>query len=327
MSARCFEMRIRKGHQDTGPEDIGMIPNHENHGLIFAFQRLYAIGPTMFSSGNFTFEDLDSQTHRTKWVDLEKIPFMNTNLQTVCVFGSENIGVVAGIYFDITKVEQGVLPQIRIKMFASKRDFTIERELYPRKHVQSVMCMIGFNKNMNLLSFGLDCMMYKWIIEETVRGRKKVGTLKCIDSWYIDEEAITCAKETRGGRFLITGSFRGTIMVMNPNKKSKLVTFRMKVAIPVNSVEEGFNDPDDSCVYGIGDVLVSIQKFRLTKKQYNAIYGGIVWEVNRESSEYLRRNPRYTALLKPEPDHRIRNYRDVFKRDNLILKKFINDKK
>lgn len=327
LSVKCFEMKIRTGHQDAGPEEMGYLPNLENHGLIYQFKKLYAIGPNMVTSGVFSMEREWSRTHKSKWIDLEKFPLMNTNLQTMCIFGSENIGVIAGIHFDIRKVEQGAKPQIRIERFASKRDFVIQQKLYPQEHKQNVMCMVAFNDGMLMLTFGLDNIMKKWIIEETVTGRSKVGRLKCIDSWFIPDEAVTCAKVTRGGRFLITGSFRGTVMIIDPNKKYILTSFFMKVRIPVNSVEEGFNDPDDSCVYAIGDVLASIQKFRLSKKQYEAIYGGIEWEVRRETSEYMRRHPRQTALLRPYGNHRVKNYKDAFERDSIIMNKFTHDRK
>ena len=82
----------------------------------------------------------------------------------------------------------------------------------------------------------------------------------------------------------------------------------MKVKIPIHSVEEGIFDPDDSCVYGIGSVVHSIERFDLTKREYSKIYGGNPKKIEKDTEIYLKKNRRYTAKLKVMNDIRYVHY-------------------
>lgn len=337
--ARCYEVKL-----DMGPFEIGRIPNEENHMLCWHFQNLYAMGPNMFTSGKFTM-NLEypkvGYYQNTQW---DKLPYMNTNLQLLCIIKSDHMLVSCGIHFDIKNEKNKILPVIRVKQCSDEvkvktfkkknkkigKTYKLKRETYPRKHKQPVMVMIAFNDCRTLLTFGLDYYMYAYVLMEDSRMGDYTGELECVDEWFIKDQPVTCAKVTRGGRYLIVGTFRGTVLIIDPNKKEVLTLFEMKYQIPVNSVEEGFNDPDDSCIYAIGDVHASIQKFMLTEEYYDRIYGGIQWEVAKDSSEYKRRNRKYTAsinLLTKVENFKIEEYKDKLERDAVVLRKFTSDRK
>jgi hypothetical protein len=315
---------------EHGPREIGKIPNVENHVLLMQYNDMFALGPKMFTSGSFKIELNYSSVGNLKNTQLETKTFMNTNLQLLTIIKSDNISICCGIHFEIKDQESNIPPVIRIKQFRSKNNYKMKREFYERRHTQPVMVMIAYNDARTLLTFGLDYYMYVWIIMEDSQMGDKTGELECIDEWYIKDQPVTCAKITRGERFLILGTFRGTVLITDPNKKEVLTIFDMKYQIPVNSLEEGLNDPDDSCIYAIGDVHASIQKFMLTKEQYDVMYGGIIWPVPKDTSEYMRRNRRYTAKFRVVWDvenKAVEGYKEKYEKEAVVLRKFTSDRK
>jgi hypothetical protein len=325
LACRLYEIKLNEHHNE-----LGKIPNEENHGIFWERNCLYGLGPNMLTTGFFRIQNGKLIPKILQNTLLENKKFKNTNLQTLTILRSEHISACVGVHFDIKEQKTGKLPVIRVQECENKNGYKMKRNLYPRTHKGPVMVLISFNECTTLLSFGLDYMMYKWRIKEENKNNRKTGLLEIYDQWYIHKEPVTTAKVPRGGRYLICGTFKGSVLIMNPNNKTILVSFQMKYEIPVNSLEVGFNDPDDSCIYAIGDVISSIEKFMLTESVYKKLWGGIVWPVEVNTSEYLRRNPKHAAIFKfrgGTKDPRIAHYREKIDKHAKVLRKFVTDRK
>ena len=322
LMGRCYEIQMDYTNQRFGPEIIGQVANEEVHNILYEFSNVWTMGPQMFTSGKFVMNHDDCSARNNANFRAE---FMNTNLQIACIFKSENMAVAAGIWYERKKESTGQKPQIRLKLFSKKNGFRLRKELYFMKHKDMIFTMLAFDNSSKMLTFGLDCIMRTWILDEDKVN--KLGTLKCLDQWFIKDEAITCAKLTRGGRFVIAGSFRGNVLLINPLTKFVLKVFSLQRMAAVNCVEEGFNDPDDSCIYAIADITASIQKFMITEKEYNIIYGGIKWPTNPYSNKYKKENPRYAAHMRLLAQKRFSHYQKYYKDQAEVLKYFKTHKK
>ena len=330
LMGRCYEIEMDYKNQRFGPEIIGQVANEEVHNILFEFNNVWTMGPKMFTSGKFIInQDIIAARNNANY----RAEFQNTNLQITCIFQSENksMTVAAGIWYEKKDANSPEInnadkkPQIRLKLIYKKPGYRLLKELYLMKHKDMIFSMLAIDNTTKMLTFGLDCKMKTWIVKEDKIN--KLGTLKSIDEWFIKDEAITCAKLTRGGRYVIAGSFRGNVLLINPKKKFILKTYSLLRPAAVNSVEEGFNDPDDSYIYAIADITTSIEKFRLTEKEYNTIYGGIKWPTNPYSNKYIEENPRYAANMKLVAEKRFSNYQEYYKKQSDVLQLFKTYKK
>jgi hypothetical protein len=324
LATHCYEMT-----NDEHPKEIGEINSAECHTVMWACNCLWSIGPQMFTAGNF---DMMKKYSLVSNEENLKCNLLDTNLQLMTIIKSKNIFALIGVYYEKEKKRKDPVhpEEISVIPFLEKNGFKMNKKTYNRKHTQKILTMVSYSEEKKLLTFSMDYHMKTWIIHETRSGRRKMGELKCIDDWYIRDMIITCAKVTTGGKYVIAGTFIGAILILNPKTKHVLGAWSLKYKIPINSVEEGFNDEDDSCFWAIGDMLFTLEQFHLSKEQYKEIYGHYVPPEDPHTSAFLRKKERLAAQQFKDnsiPKARYLKYKESYENRVFRFRKFNTEKR
>lgn len=301
---------------DYGPDYMGFIHNPRTHAFAFEFNSIFGLGPNNFASA---FVHLNTDPGTLSLVRYDKAEFMNTNLQLITLLKSNHITAIAGIW--IEPKSEACEPLIRLIEISFREGFRLTQLLYPSQHTERILTMLSISESRVLVTFGKDCFIHQWVIFETELGLTKPAKLRCVDSWLVQGHAVTCAKSTRGGRNVLAGTLKGSVLVLSLKEKSVLERFDMRFAVPVNAVEEGIFEWENSCVYAMCDMVGSIERFDLSEECYDKMYAGFRWNFDVDCEDYLRKHPKYAAGLKPIKDTFFQLGQDDFDRSTILRKK------
>jgi hypothetical protein len=277
---------------DEGPKEFDFIYVNDVLQFFFLSHTVFAISPGMYT--NMIFDMMSTKLRAFKMYQKE-LQYMNLHLDTITVLRSDHICSLIGIYINPNTEENK--PYFSIYEYGFDNGFRIENTLCCTEHHGMVLTLLSVQERFRMLSFGTDSNIKTWAIVESELGPKHLGKLTCLDNWYLKDRHVTCAKLTRGGKFVVAGTYQGHVMLLRYMTKTVYRTFQMRFPLPVHDVCVSVRGSDESSILAIGEMVTSIERFDLSKKQNNHLFGEFNWDDRKYTKKYVKKYDIFASTL------------------------------